>query len=186
MAINAESVSMAWHPHVLTTDMRLSSPKHVHTPASVELKTIETNLPITICSVKFLHQKDFRVITYSLTYLPLLLDTYWNKSRDIFLFMPMMITDNIIHSTSKAICPLFVRRYTPVPKLEGVYWNYLVRPSLRPPVCRRHGFRGVRQFFFGISNRIFMYILTVAKGISLLIFSGVTFKKAAWRQYCFF
>ena len=112
MAINAESVSMAWHPHVLTTDMRLSSPKHVHTPASVELKTIETNLPITICSVKVLHQKDFRVITYSLTYLPLLLDTYWNKSRDIFLFMPMMITDNIIHSTSKAICPLFVRRYT--------------------------------------------------------------------------
>ena len=32
----------------------------------------------------------------------------------------------------------------------GVYWIHLVRPSVRPSVCRRHGFRSISQVSFGI------------------------------------
>ena len=65
----------------------------------------------------------------------------------------------------------------------GVYWIHLVRPSVRPSVCRRHGFRSIHQVCFGISISNFICMLMVAIGRSLLIFSNVTFKMAAWRQY---
>ena len=76
----------------------------------------------------------------------------------------------------------------------GVYWIHLVRPSVRlsvcpsvrPSVCRRHGFRSISQVCFGISISNFICILTVATGRSLLIFSDVTFKMAAWRPYWIF
>ena len=59
-----------------------------------------------------------------------------------------------------------------------------VRLSLCPSVCRRHGFRSISQVCFGIS--ISICVLMVAIGRSLLIFSDVTFKMAAWRPYWIF
>ena len=76
----------------------------------------------------------------------------------------------------------------------GVYWIHLVRPSVRlsvrpsvrPSVCRRHGFRSISQVCFGISISNFICMFMVAIGRSLLIFSDVTFKMAAWRPYWIF
>ena len=76
----------------------------------------------------------------------------------------------------------------------GVYWIHLVRPSVcpsvrlsvRPSVCRRHGFRSISQVCFGNSISNFICMLMVAIGRSLLIFSDVTFKMAAWRPYWIF
>ena len=68
----------------------------------------------------------------------------------------------------------------------GVYWIHLVRPSVRPSVCRRHGFRSISQVCFGISISNFICMLMVAISRSLLIFSYVTFKMAAWRPYWIF
>ena len=61
-----------------------------------------------------------------------------------------------------------------------------VRLSVRPSVCRRHGFRSISQVCFGISISNFICVLMVAIGRSLLIFSVVTFKMAAWRPYWIF
>ena len=61
-----------------------------------------------------------------------------------------------------------------------------VRPSVRPSVCRRHGFRSISQVCLGISISNFICMLMVAIGRSLLIFSDVTFKMAAWRPYWIF
>ena len=73
-------------------------------------------------------------------------------------------------------------------KLEGGYTGFTlsVRPSVRPSVCRRHGFRSISQVCFGISISNFICMLMVAIGRSLLIFSIVTFKMAAWRPYWIF
>ena len=74
-------------------------------------------------------------------------------------------------------------------KLEGGYTGFTlsvrlsVCPSVRPSVCRRHGFRSISQVCFGISISNFICMLMVAIGRSLLIFSDVTFKMAAWRPY---
>ena len=68
----------------------------------------------------------------------------------------------------------------------GVYWIHLVRLSVCPSVCRRHGFRSISQVCFGISISNFICMLMVAIGRSLLIFSDVTFKMAAWRPYWIF
>ena len=62
----------------------------------------------------------------------------------------------------------------------GVYWNHLVRLAVCPSVCRRHGFRSVTQICVGISIWNFISMLLVAMSRSLLIFSDVTFKMAAW------
>ena len=73
---------------------------------------------------------------------------------------------------------------------RGVYWIHLVcpsvRPSVRPSVCRWHGFQSISQVCFGISIWNFIRMLMVAIGRSLLIFSDVTFKMAAWRPYWIF
>ena len=63
-----------------------------------------------------------------------------------------------------------------------------VRPSVRPSVsvCRRHGFRSISQVSFGISISNFICMLMVAIGRSLLIFSDVTFKMAAFRPFWIF
>ena len=73
-------------------------------------------------------------------------------------------------------------------KLEGGYTGFTlsVCPSVRPSVCRRHGFRSISQVCFGISISNFICMLMVAIGKSLLIFSDVTFKMAAWRPYWIF
>ena len=77
-------------------------------------------------------------------------------------------------------------------KLEGGYTGFTlfvrpsVCPSIRPSVCRRHGFRSISQVCFGISISNFLCMLMVAIGRSLLIFSDVTFKMAAWRPYWIF
>ena len=73
--------------------------------------------------------------------------------------------------------------YTPAQRSwRGVYWIHLVRPS----VCRRHGFRSISQVCFGISISNFISMLMVVIGRSLLIFSDITFKMAAWRPYWIF
>ena len=59
-------------------------------------------------------------------------------------------------------------------------------PSVCPSVCRRHGFRSISQVCFGISISNFICMLIVAIGRSLLIFSDVTYKMAAWRPYWIF
>ena len=61
-----------------------------------------------------------------------------------------------------------------------------VRLSVRPSVCRRHGFRSISQVCFGISISNFICMLMMAISRSLLIFSDVTFKMAAWRPYWIF
>ena len=61
-----------------------------------------------------------------------------------------------------------------------------VCPSVRPSVCRRHGFRSISQVCFGISIWNFICVFMVAIGRSLLIFSNVSFKMAAWRPYWIF
>ena len=53
-------------------------------------------------------------------------------------------------------------------------------------LCRWQGFRDVSQVSFGISISNFICILTVVIGKSLLIFSEVTFKMAAWWPYWIF
>ena len=58
-----------------------------------------------------------------------------------------------------------------------------VRPSVRPSVCRQHGFRSISQVSFGILISNFICKLMVAIGRSLLIFSDVTSKMVAWRPY---
>ena len=59
-------------------------------------------------------------------------------------------------------------------------------PSVRLSVCRRHGFRSISQVCFGISISNFICMLMVAIVRSLLIFSNVAFKMAAWRPYWIF
>ena len=81
-------------------------------------------------------------------------------------------------------------------KLEGGYTGFTlsvrlsvcpsVRLSVCPSVCRRHGFRSISEVCFGISISNFIYMLIVAIGRSLLIFSDVTYKMAAWRPYWIF
>ena len=73
-------------------------------------------------------------------------------------------------------------------KLEGGYTGFTlsVRLSVCPSVCRRHGFRSISQVCFGISISNFICMLMVAIARSLLIFSDVTFKMAAWRPYWIF
>ena len=82
----------------------------------------------------------------------------------------------------------YILHYTPAQRSwRGVYWIHLsVRPSVCPSVCRRHGFRSISQVSFGISISNFICMLMVAIGRSLLIFSDVTFKMAAWWPYWIF
>ena len=79
----------------------------------------------------------------------------------------------------------FVYHYTPAQRSwrGGILDSpcLSVRLSVCPSVCRRHGFRSISQVCFGISISNFICILMVAIGRSLLIFSDVTFKMAAWR-----
>ena len=85
--------------------------------------------------------------------------------------------------------PISSRSLYPRPtKLEGGYTGFTlsVRLSVCPSVCRRHGFRSISQVCFGISISNFICMLMVAIGRSLLIFSDVTFKMAAWRPYWIF
>ena len=100
-----------------------------------------------------------------------------------------LLSYRIVVNTSKYLYP----RPT---KLEGGYTGFTlsvrlsvcpsVRPSVRPSVCRRHGFRSISQVCFGISISNFICMLMVAIGRSLLIFSVVTFKMAAWQPYWIF
>ena len=50
----------------------------------------------------------------------------------------------------------------------------------------QHGFQSISRVCFGISISDFMYMSFVAVGRSLMIFSKITFKKAAWWPYGIF
>ena len=79
--------------------------------------------------------------------------------------------------------------YTPAQRSwRGGYTGFTlsVCPSVRLSVCRRHGFWSISQVCFGISISNFICMLMVAIGRSLLIFSDVAFKMAAWRPYWIF
>ena len=58
--------------------------------------------------------------------------------------------------------------------------------SVCPSVCRRHRFRSVTRVCLGISISNFLCMLFVAMAKSLLIFSDVTYKMAAWQPYWIF
>ena len=78
----------------------------------------------------------------------------------------------------------------------GAYWFSATLFSKWPPgglirfsvsgLCRWHGFQSVSQVCFGISISNFICMLMVGIGRSLLIFSDVTFKMAAWWPYWIF
>ena len=76
--------------------------------------------------------------------------------------------------------------YTPAQR--SWRWGILdsLCPSVRPSVCRWHGFRSISQVCFRISISNFICMLMVAIGRSLLIFSNVTFKITAWWPYWIF
>ena len=76
----------------------------------------------------------------------------------------------------------------PPNEVGGGYTEFTlsVRPSVRPYVCRRHGFRSISQVCFGILISNFICMLMMAIGRSLLIFSNVTFQMAAWQPYWIF
>ena len=59
-------------------------------------------------------------------------------------------------------------------------------PSVRPSVCRRHGFRCISEVCFGISISTFIRMLMVVIGRSLLLFRYVAFEMAIWRPYWIF
>ena len=106
--------------------------------------------------------------------------TYWNC-------LEVLYTSCLIQIYFLTVCVF--RSITIPPPNEvggGVYWIHLVCPSVRPSVCRRHGFRSISQVFFRISISNYICMLMVAIGRSLLIFSDVTFKIAAWRPYWIF
>ena len=98
----------------------------------------------------------------------------------------------LVKEGARALAVMVSSLFIPPPNEVGggVYWIHLVRPSVcpsvRPSVCRRHGFRSISQVCFGISISNFICMLMVAIGRSLLIFSIVTFKMAAWRPYWIF
>ena len=97
-----------------------------------------------------------------------------------------------MYNLSKFMIFTSIYLYPRPTKLEGGYTGFTlsvcpsVRLSVRPSVCRRHGFRSISQVCFGISISNFIYMLMVAISRSLLIFSDVTFKMAAWRPYWIF
>ena len=81
----------------------------------------------------------------------------------------------------KITIPIFI---PPPNEVGGGYTGFTL--SVRPFVCRRHGFRSISQVCFGISISNFICMLMMAIGRSLLIFSNVTFRMVAWRPYWIF
>ena len=102
------------------------------------------------------------------------------SSRIIIIKLIKMSDDNNILTTSKIISFLYPRPT----KIHRILDSPC--PSVCPSVCRRRGFRSISQVCFGISISNFICMLMVAIGRSLLIFSDVTFKMAAWRPYWIF
>ena len=73
-------------------------------------------------------------------------------------------------------------------KVVGGYTGFTssVCRSVHPSVCRRHGLWSISQVCCGISISNFIHMLIVAIGSSLLIFSDVTSKMAAWWPFRIF
>ena len=123
----------------------------------------------------------------------------WGFARDIYQLPGVSETVNrhhirygyyvSVHPSPTFILIIETNSLYPRPtKLEGGYTGFTlsVRLSVCPSVCRRHGFRSISQVCFRISISNFICMLMVAIGRSLLIFSVVTFKMAAWRPYWIF
>ena len=79
---------------------------------------------------------------------------------------------------------------TQIGRFRTIGRSQLSNPSDLPcsvsRLCRWHGFQSVSQVCFGISISNFICMLMVVIGRSLLIFSDVTFKMAAWCPYWIF
>ena len=120
----------------------------------------------------------------------LMTSQYWFKQwlGAVWRKWTVLLWDHTTLCFQNTVCLLYPRPT----KLEGGYTGFTlsvrlsVCPSVRPSVCRRHGFRSISQVCFGISISNFICMLMVAIGRSLLIFSDVTFKMAAWRPYWIF
>ena len=91
---------------------------------------------------------------------------YRDRSRRnyiIYIISLFNITVQTLLLHTVVLC--FVLLYLHSTKLVEVYWNHLVRLSVclsvRPSVCRWHGFRSVTQVFFGISISHFIYMHVV-------------------------
>ena len=103
---------------------------------------------------------------------------------------PLLALVNCVHrwggGCTKMMSTAFI--IPPPNEVGGGYTGFTlsVRLSVCPSVCRRHGFRSISQVCFRISISNFICMLMVAIGRSLLIFSDVTFKMAAWRPYWIF
>ena len=112
----------------------------------------------------------------------------WNVM--LTLYSICLSVQSPVYYLSTSIQPTLTIFIPPPNEVGGVYWIHLVRlsvcPSVRLSVCRRHGFWSISQVCFGISISNFICMLMVAIGRSLLIFSEVTFKMAAWRPYWIF
>ena len=116
----------------------------------------------------------------------------WSCYLPWWLFLWLLKWDPIIIPPPNEVGGGVYWLYPRPTKLEGGYTGFTlsvcpsVRLSVRPSVCRRHGFRSISQDCCGISISNFICLLMVAIGRSLLIFSDVTFKMAAWRPYWIF
>ena len=112
----------------------------------------------------------------------------WNITTTVYSGVPNSQTRLTIYAVRKWCRVFFYLLYPRPTKLEGGYTGFTlsVRLSVCPSVCRRHGFRSISQVCFGISISNFICMLMVAIGRSLLIFSDVTFKMAAWQPYWIF
>ena len=110
----------------------------------------------------------------------------WNTSYTIAFYTPIMLVR--INSLALVNVAIIFTPYFYTPAQRSWRGGILDSPcpSVRPSVCRRHGFRSISQVCFGISISNFICMLMVAIGRSLLIFSDVTFKMAAWRPYWIF
>ena len=110
--------------------------------------------------------------------------------QNVYIYIHIhMYTHIFMHKMNHHLRMLCLSIFIPPPnEVGGGYTGFTlsVCPSVRPSVCRRHGFRSISQVCFGISISNFICMLMVAIGRSLLIFSDVTFKMAAWRPYWIF
>ena len=126
-------------------------------------------------------------------------ENVWISIKISLKFVPKGLINNnpaLVHIVACCLDSTKLLLYPHPTKLEGGYTGFTlsvrlsvcpsVRLSVCPSVCRRHGFRSISQVCFGISISNFICMLMVAIGRSLLIFSDVTFKMAAWRPYWIF
>ena len=141
-----------------------------------------TDLLLGVGQPRVSHFPDLCTLLY--TYLSTL--DYWTK----IVYYLFTQTSPVAHTS--ALTPTYIKSQKlpnwPISKELGLgrmllpHWKLLFFSGL----CRGHGFRSVSQVCFGISISNFICLLMVVIGRSLLTFSDVTFKMAAWWPFWIF